>query len=78
MQVSKWGNSLAIRIPATVVEKLKLKPGDEINIRVEDEGGFVIEREPSREELITRIRKLSRPLPRGFRFDRDEANARTR
>jgi hypothetical protein len=30
MQVSKWGNSLAIRLPAAVVEALKLKEGDSI------------------------------------------------
>ena len=34
MQVSKWGNSLAIRIPASVVEALELKEGDEVDIRV--------------------------------------------
>ena len=27
MQVAKWGNSLAVRIPADVVEALQLKPG---------------------------------------------------
>ena len=32
MQVSKWGNSLVVRLPATVVEALKLKEGDEIEI----------------------------------------------
>jgi antitoxin component of MazEF toxin-antitoxin module len=33
MQVSKLGNSLAIRLPAAVVEELKLKADDEVNIR---------------------------------------------
>jgi antitoxin MazE len=78
MQVSKWGNSLAIRLPATVVETLNLKQGDEINIRVESPGNFVVEREPTREELIGRIRELSQPLPRGFRFRREDAYARAR
>ena len=32
MQVSKWGNSLAIRLPASLVEALDLKPGDRIEI----------------------------------------------
>ena len=27
MQVSKWGNSLAVRLPAAVVEALALKEG---------------------------------------------------
>ncbi len=37
MQVSKWGNSLAIRIPASVVEALGLKEGDNVEIFVEGE-----------------------------------------
>jgi antitoxin MazE len=76
MQVSKWGNSLAIRLPAAVVEALRLKPGDEINIRVAGDDDFIVERKPTREELIARIRKMGRPLPPGFKFDRQEANAR--
>jgi len=76
MQVSKWGNSLAIRIPAAVVEELKLKAGDEITIRAAGPAEFVVERKPTREELIERIRKLGRPLPPDFKFNREEANAR--
>ena len=34
MQVSKWGNSLAVRLPAVVVEALDLKEGDEIEISI--------------------------------------------
>ena len=30
MKVSKWGNSLAIRLPAEMVEKLGVKEGDEV------------------------------------------------
>jgi antitoxin MazE len=38
MQVSKWGNSLAIRLPAAVVEVLGLKEGDDIEIGIADKG----------------------------------------
>ena len=34
MRVSKWGNSLAIRLPTLVVEALELKEGDDIEIHV--------------------------------------------
>ncbi len=37
MQVSKWGNSLAIRLPAAVVKALELKEGDDIEVRVAGE-----------------------------------------
>ena len=30
MRVSKWGNSLAVRLPATVVDALGLKESDQI------------------------------------------------
>jgi antitoxin MazE len=76
MQVSKWGNSLAVRLPAAVVEVLELKAGDEINIRIAGADDFIVERKPTREELIARIRKMAYKLPPGFKFDREEANAR--
>ncbi|MEY4651672.1 MAG: hypothetical protein RI884_253, partial [Pseudomonadota bacterium] len=34
MQVSKWGNSLAVRLPAAVIEAMGLKEGDDIEIQV--------------------------------------------
>jgi antitoxin MazE len=76
MQVSKWGNSLAIRLPAAVVEALNLKAGDEINIRVAGASDFVVEREMTREEAIAKLRASGTQLPPGFKFDREEANAR--
>lgn len=76
MQVAKWGNSLAVRLPATVVEALQLKEGDEINIRIAGERAFDIELDHSRERVLQRVRQLRKPLPAGWKFDRDEANAR--
>jgi len=76
MQVSKWGNSLAIRIPAQVVEALRLKEGDQIEIRISGTREFNIQRDRSREQAIERLRRLRRPLPAGFVFDRAEANDR--
>ena len=76
MQVAKWGNSLAIRLPAAIVELLELKEGDEIEIHIEDSREFKIARKPSREELIRRLREFRGRLPADFKFDRDEANAR--
>ncbi len=76
MQVSKWGNSLAVRLPATVVDALELREGDDIEIRVAGERSFEIGRNRSRDRALARLRKLKRPLPAGFVFDRDEANAR--
>jgi antitoxin MazE len=74
MQVAKWGNSLAIRLPAAVVEALELKPGDEVEIRVADRRELVLSRKPDREELLKRLREFRGRLPPDFKFDRDEAN----
>jgi antitoxin MazE len=76
MRVSKWGNSLAIRLPATVVEALELKDGDQIEIRIAGEREFEVRRDRRREDAIERLRRLRRPLPAGFTFDRNAANER--
>lgn len=76
MQVAKWGNSLAIRIPTAVAEALDLKVGDEINVRVSDHRTFDIERDDSRERALARIRASKIKLPTGWKFDRETANER--
>ena len=76
MQVSKWGNSLAVRLPAAVVKTLDLKEGDQIEVRIAGAREFEIDRDRSRERAIARLRKLRRPLPSGFTFDRLDANER--
>jgi antitoxin MazE len=76
MQVSKWGNSLAIRLPAAVVDTLDLKEGDHIEVTIAGARHFEIHPDRSREAAIERLRKLRRPLPPGFTFDRVGANER--
>jgi len=76
MQVAKWGNSLAVRLPAAVVEALELKAGDEVEIHIADARQFAVTRKPGREALLQRLRGFRGRLPADFTFDRDEANAR--
>jgi antitoxin MazE len=76
MHVAKWGNSLAVRLPKSVVEALGLKEGDDIEIHVAGRRMFEIERAPAPQELLRRLRKFRGRLPAGFRFDRLEANER--
>ncbi|MBL0923759.1 MAG: AbrB/MazE/SpoVT family DNA-binding domain-containing protein [Sphingomonadaceae bacterium] len=76
MQVAKWGNSLAVRLPAAVVDALKLREGDDVEIHIADARSMGIARKPGREEMIERLRKLRGRIPADFKFDRDEANAR--
>jgi antitoxin MazE len=76
MQVAKWGNSLAVRLPASVVEALELREGDDIEIHIADKRAFGVSRKPGREELLKRLQAFRGRLPADFVFDRDDANAR--
>ena len=44
MRVTKWGNSLAVRLPASVDEALVLKEGDDIDIQIAETHAFEIEK----------------------------------
>lgn len=80
MQIAKWGNSLAVRLPAALIQKLGLKPGDEVEmLPALSEAGKVkleVRRKPSRRELIESLRHYRWQLPDDFKFDREEANQR--
>jgi antitoxin MazE len=72
MKFAKWGNSLAVRIPAEVVMKLKLSPDEEAKIIVTGENSFEITRDRSRHEAIERLHRLRFALPENYVFNRDE------
>ena len=76
MKVAKWGNSLAVRLPAAVVEVLQLQDGDEIEIRAEGQRILTVCKKPDIEEMFARVRKLRGAMPKDFKFDREEANER--
>lgn len=76
MQVAKWGNSLAVRLPAAVVEALELREGDDIEIIVDNPRSFAVRKKPGADALLKRLRAFRGKLPADFRFSRDEANAR--
>jgi antitoxin MazE len=72
MKVAKWGNSLAIRLPAAVVEALGLKEGDEIDVRVSKDSALDLMRRPSLEDDIAFWNSLQGTLPADYKFNRDE------
>jgi antitoxin MazE len=76
MRVAKWGNSLAIRLPDVVVKALQLKTGDDVEVIVSGSKQFAIRKDRSRETALKKLRALKKPLPKGFRFDREAANDR--
>ena len=42
LQIAKWGNSLALRIPSTVVRQLGLRDGDTVHAQVMADGALAI------------------------------------
>ena len=77
MQISKWGNSLAVRLPKTLVDQLGLKEGDELNVVAASKETIEVEtREARRRRAIERLASLNWTLPPDYKFDRDEANER--
>jgi antitoxin MazE len=74
MQIGKWGNSLAVRLPKEIVDRFHLKEGDSIDVELFSRA--LQRSQMSREDALRRIVELQRPLPPGYKFDREEANAR--
>jgi antitoxin MazE len=77
MQVSKWGNSLAVRLPKALVDELGLKEGDELEVVAARKGTIEVEtKEERRRRAIENMRARNWALPADYKFDRDEANER--
>jgi antitoxin MazE len=76
MQVAKWGNSLAIRLPKKLVDEMGLKPGDEIAIVEAGQGKIAIEKIDRRDAFLKKMDRFRWSVPEDYKFDRDEANER--
>ena len=62
VQVVKWGNSHAVRLPKTVLEQARLRDGDHLEVRVE-KGRIALEPAKPKltlQELVTRITPKNR------------------
>ncbi len=75
MRVAKWGNSLAVRLPAAVVRELDLKAGDDIDMRWEGDR-LLIYRARSADRMIAELRKFRGTIRAADFPSRDEANER--
>lgn len=75
MNVARWGNSLAIRLPADLVRELGLKEGDRIDL-VKGDGGLQVVRQPGADDILQALRQFRGRLPARDRLSRDDANAR--
>lgn len=77
MRVSRWGTSLAVRLPKALVEQLGLKEGDQLNVVAAKDNAIKVEaNEDQRRRALERMAVRNWTLPETYRFDRDEANER--
>lgn len=40
--LTKWGNSIGIRIPAVIIKEAHLFPGEQLEIRADEQGGLTL------------------------------------
>jgi antitoxin MazE len=79
VQLGRWGNSLAMRLPKALVDRLQLKEGDEIDAAIIEQALLAADHEAKerrRAEALEQIRRTAWPLPEDYKFDREEANWR--
>lgn len=61
VRISKWGNSLAVRLPKELAEKLALKEGQSVEVSIKDRTlnlRPVAQRYPTLEEMVAEAKRL--------------------
>lgn len=76
MRISRWGNSLAVRLPKDVIESLALKAGDELKIVEATRAQLAVAKDERRKRALDELASMNIPLPADYKFDRDEAHRR--
>ncbi|MEI9888138.1 MAG: AbrB/MazE/SpoVT family DNA-binding domain-containing protein [Rhizomicrobium sp.] len=78
MQIAKWGNSLAVRLPKALVEKLGLKEGDRVeNLGRRQEGaGRGARRAAQAGGGAESAASMQWEIPADYKFSREEAHER--
>jgi antitoxin MazE len=66
IQISKWGNSLALRIPAAFIKEIKLKDGDKVEATLSKDGSLIIRPQKiERKEIAAQLRAFRATLKMG-------------
>jgi antitoxin MazE len=74
LKVAKWGNGLAIRLPAKMAKELGLQEGDLVARDI-----LALRKalpKITREEAIAGITAMQRPLPKDWKIDRNGPDMR--
>ena len=70
------GRQFSRAIAQTLIEKMGLRAGDELNIVDVAERTLIVQKEDRRKAALERLGSLNWKLPPDYKFDRDEANER--
>lgn len=54
LEISKWGNSSAVRLPAPLLKQIKAGPGDRLEVTTEGDR-LVLKRAPGREYSLEEL-----------------------
>ena len=80
-QISRWGNSLAVRIPKGVAEEMGLQEGDDVAVEYSRRGRELVISKTAlpltpeqQARVLDDLETLRRRLQIDVAFDRDEAN----
>ena len=60
IKISKWGNSLALRIPASFIKEIKLKDGDRVEATISSDGTLVIRPQKLDRKTLSKMAKQLR------------------
>jgi antitoxin MazE len=74
MKVSRWGNSLAIRLPVELVRELDVKEGDYV-----EHDRLALRRSPAkmtRDEALAAIKTMRQKMPTDWKLDRNDPDMR--
>jgi antitoxin MazE len=73
MHVAKWGNSLAVRIPAKTVKALSLKEGDKVDMELTLVESGDADKASQRAQALERLRNLRNDLTQeDLKYNRDD------
>ncbi len=80
LQINRWGNSLALRLPTKILKQMHLHEGSKVSLELAEDGRLVVQSTataqamPDRESIIAELEALHKVLPMGrsvIRFMRD-------
>lgn len=72
MRVERWGTSLAVRLPTTLIKTLDLRVGDDITFILNDAGTRPVRKSRNTDDLLKQLRSFRGKLPADFRFNRND------